>query len=389
MQALKPLHLKKSRKQEREHKVLLGLVDLYIRTGKPVGSSTLRESGFQDLSSATIRNYFSKLEKEDYVQQQHSSGGRIPTAKAYQLYAKEALIEAYLADEDRQALDFLQKEESKEVVSYLQKGIEVLSKQSKVAVFLSSPRFDHDFIQHIKVVPIDAVRCLVIMITDFGLIHTETLHLPYTVKPAILQKIESYFQWRVMGGKQPSNCTEEELQLAQSFYNEVMVRYIVGYSHFSYDDIYSAGLSQLLEYPEFNDPATLIQALSLFENHQQLRNTLIHCQKTNKLSYWIGEELHPLLPGVDQCVMMSCPYSIRGSSVGSLVVLAPMRVPYARLFGALHYFSDKLSSFLTKTVTTNKLTYRQSVHADHQQVEGKNWILPHHSPELLLEDQGE
>ena len=80
--------LKKPAKDERERLVLLGLVELYLETGKPVGSSTLREHGFQNLSSATIRNYFAKLEKGGFLKQQHSSGGRIPTEGAYKLYVE-------------------------------------------------------------------------------------------------------------------------------------------------------------------------------------------------------------------------------------------------------------------------------------------------------------
>lgn len=81
--------IKKMSKEEREKTVLLGLVDHYIREGKPVGSNTLKDVGFQDLSSATLRNYFSILEDQGYLHQQHISGGRIPTAAAYRIYAQE------------------------------------------------------------------------------------------------------------------------------------------------------------------------------------------------------------------------------------------------------------------------------------------------------------
>ena len=80
---------KKSGKTDRERKVLIGLVEHYIQTGKPVGSNVLKDVGFDDLSSATIRNYFAHLEEEGYLAQQHSSGGRIPTDQAFKLYANE------------------------------------------------------------------------------------------------------------------------------------------------------------------------------------------------------------------------------------------------------------------------------------------------------------
>src|SRR5580693_4132773 len=83
----KTLLAKKLPKNDREQAVLIGLVELYLKTGKPIGSSTLQDHGFESLSSATIRNYFSKMEAAGYLKQQHTSGGRIPTAKAFRLYA--------------------------------------------------------------------------------------------------------------------------------------------------------------------------------------------------------------------------------------------------------------------------------------------------------------
>ena len=81
----------KSSKQERERDVLLGLVGYYIKTAKPVGSDTLKETGFPHLSSATIRNYFQHLEEDGFLMQHHTSSGRIPTAKAFRFYADTAL----------------------------------------------------------------------------------------------------------------------------------------------------------------------------------------------------------------------------------------------------------------------------------------------------------
>ena len=83
----KSLITRKLPKGDREQAVLLGLIELYLQHGKPVGSQTLQENGFDSLSTATIRNYFGKMESEGYLKQQHTSGGRIPTQKAFRLYA--------------------------------------------------------------------------------------------------------------------------------------------------------------------------------------------------------------------------------------------------------------------------------------------------------------
>src|SRR5579872_5172493 len=102
---LKSLPAKKLPKTDREQAVLLGLVELYLRTGKPIGSQTLQENGFESLSSATIRNYFSKMEEKGLLKQAHTSGGRIPTEKAYRLYADQHLNEGTIDKAQELALE--------------------------------------------------------------------------------------------------------------------------------------------------------------------------------------------------------------------------------------------------------------------------------------------
>ena len=173
MNALKQEKRQKSSKEEREYKILQGLIERYIQTGDPVGSNTLKDAGFDDISSATIRNYFANLEKKGYLEQQHSSGGRIPTEAAFRLYANEMYDSRVISSKDEEILQPLRTSESKEITTYLQQAAETLSSMTEFAVFLSAPRFDHDFIADLKLVPIDIHRFLCVLITDFGVINTE------------------------------------------------------------------------------------------------------------------------------------------------------------------------------------------------------------------------
>ena len=256
MKALKPVAIKRIGKQDRERRVLLGLVDYYIQTGKPVGSNSLKEAGFADLSSATIRNYFANLEETGYLIQSHSSGGRIPTDLAYRTYADE-----YLHGDDGKPEETPFKDlhcfDSREIALFLQEAAETLSKTTQCAVFLSAPRFDHDYVIDLKLVPLDAFRCLCVLITDFGIVKTEILHLPEKLSSFAVKQIESYFHWRLTGTGRPDHLEPEEEAIGQTFYNELMLRFIVGYSNFADEDIYRTGFSNLLAYPDFQDARLL------------------------------------------------------------------------------------------------------------------------------------
>ncbi len=292
MKPIKPILVKRMGKEDREQRILLGLVEHFIQTGKPVGSNTLKETGFGDLSSATIRNYFAELEKQGYLIQSHFSGGRIPTYLAYRTFASY-----YINTEEElevNPFDKLKVNSIREkLLFFLQEAAEKLSNEINCAVFLSAPRFDHDFINQIKLVYLDAFRCLSVLITDFGVVQTEILHLPKKFSAFAIKRIESYFRWRLTGLEKPDNLEAEEEEIGQKFYNELMLRYVVGYSNFVDEDIYRTGFSRLLNYSDFQETSSLASGLALFENAQSMRLLLKECKALNRLKFWIGDDLSP------------------------------------------------------------------------------------------------
>lgn len=378
MNALQP-PAKKSSKTDRERKVLLGLVEHYIQTGKPVGSNTLKEFGFEDLSSATIRNYFAHLEEEGYLQQQHTSGGRIPTDKAFRLYALESLNEKRTNTISFQSLN---KHSTRAVTSLLQEAAEELASLTKTAVFLSAPRFEQDFIVGIKLLVIDANRCLCILMTDFGEIRTEVLYTEHKLGAIASKRLEAYFNWRLTGQSKPEHLSKPEEELGQKLYNELLVRYIVGYTQFNEEDVYRTGFSSLLTYPEFQDPATLARSLALFENTHGMRLLLKECSKFDQLKFWIGDDLTKYsAQATPDCCVIAIPYYVNSKPVGAIGVFGPLRLPYRSLFQTLNQFSEQLSKNLTNTLYKFQIALRQS-QAD-TLISKYPTLITHKAPPLL------
>jgi heat-inducible transcriptional repressor len=348
---MKNIVARKPPKDQRERLVLLRLVDLYLETGKPIGSNTLKEKEFDNLSSATIRNYFVKLEEDGYLKQQHSSGGRIPTYLAYQLYAETYLASPALEEKERKSLRAKLLKETREIAGFLQHVAETISEVTKCAVFLSAPRFDQDFVLDVRLVSVDQNRCLCVLITDFGLVQTEILYAEKKLSSFTLKRLEAFFRWKLTGLDQPT-LSEQEEALAAKFYSEVMLRHIVGHSHFSSEDIYKTGFSKLLGYSDFNDATALAAGLGIFENKEALRSLLTECLKAGQLSCWIGGPLQA-------CSAVAIPYKIKGTVVGSIAILGPNRIPYRKLFAILETASEAISESLTNSVCKFKISFRQ------------------------------
>ncbi|NGX35178.1 MAG: Heat-inducible transcription repressor HrcA, partial [Candidatus Anoxychlamydiales bacterium] len=358
---MKKLFVKKRfTKEDKELKILLGLVELYIKTNSPIGSNSLKESGFDNMSSATIRNYFIELEKKGLLTQPHISGGRIPTPKAFKLYANHSLQNTKIDKQDDKLLQDQLKKECKQITEHLNSSLELLSSLTNLSVFQSSPRFDQDFVNNIKLLSLNKNKILCVIVTDFGLIKTEILYSKLDLDEKSLTLIEDFFLWR-MNKKQKPNIENQNLyKQAQHLYNEIMVRYIVGYTNLSIEDIYKTGLSKLLSYPEFKDPMLLAEALSIFESKEQMHKILQSSIKNDTITYFIADDLEKFGLKIKNTALICMPYYISNIAVGAIGILCPLRVDYKKIFSILKVFSKYLSDNLTKNIYKFKITFRKT-----------------------------
>ncbi|MBS0656119.1 MAG: heat-inducible transcriptional repressor HrcA [Verrucomicrobia bacterium] len=358
MKPLHPVPIKRPSKRDKEKRILLALVEYYLKTGKAVGSNVLKEVGFPDLSSATIRNYFAALEEEGYLKQQHTSGGRIPTTLAFRLYIDHVLSELEHEVPHSFAVgDTAQ--DMKEVALFLQRVAEEASEQTGSAAFLSAPRFDRDFVTDIKFIKLDYSRALSIVFTSFGQVYTEILHAPRKIEDQELLAIEAYAHSRLLGKEFEEEGFDENVrELAVRFYQESMTRYLVSYSNFSQEDLFRTGFSKLLRYPEFQEAESLASCLLLFENQTALRGLIRECVKGGAIKYWMGEDLNNFLPVEANCTVIAAPYSINQKQVGAIGIIGPMRLPYKHILTLLNQLAGDVSKFLENSLYKHKISFR-------------------------------
>ncbi len=348
----------KGKKSElREHAVLINLIELYLKTGEPVGSNTLKENGLKDMSSATIRNYYAKLEQSGFLKQLHTSGGRIPTSKALKIYAEEVKDADALSKEERLFLKGQLGQDTREVASYLQRAAETIAEATGCATLITGPRFDQDSIREVKLVPIDESRLLAVMITVFGLIRTEMLFVSNKFTSFSLKRLEGYFAHRLKNLPKPDLETKEE-EMAEKLYSELILRHIVNYANFTKAEMYKCGFSKMLYHPELLEATALAGSLSLFENPALLSQFLQRAVEDNDLTFWIGEELKEHL-STEHCSVIAIPYTIGQRSLGAICLLGPARLEYSKVFAALRAAAKVMGETLMKSMHKYQITYRQ------------------------------
>lgn len=350
------------RVKDREKKILFSLVEYYIRTGKPVGSQSLQESEFSDISSATIRNYFATLDEAGYLRQQHASGGRIPQSKAFQEYAKYCFdkLNEEPPSHDEKPLPLVETIEATNVVTLLQHFGELLSQKACSPVAVSSPRFDHDIVSDLHFVFIDVSRTLAVITTEFGLVHTAVITTPsFSFSHAFLKKADRFARSRLFREPLEKDLFEgNELEEVRRLYQEAMASYFVSYSSVSQEDLWRAGFSRLLSCKDFSEASSLAASLSLFENGTALRGFMRDALRSNSLKFWVGEELIPYATGEPNAAVIAVPYRVGTRPVGGIVLVTSMRQLFLPLFHLLRDASTQLSEALTKSLMHNRISYR-------------------------------
>lgn len=353
---LKPqASIKRFKKSEREMRVLFGLINLYLKTLKPVGSNNLRENGFEDLSSATIRNYFAGLENSGLLEQPHTSGGRIPTWRAFKLFATESKTKT-LPKPIEMGLKRIGQTKTKKIFELLQKATEELSQWTGGAAFITMPHFEQDSIIDMHLISIDAGRLLGVLVTSFGLVHTHTLLIDHKLSEHAIRRIEGCLKSQLIRTSFPQKLSSNELKIAEHVYQELLTRYLVNQSSFFDSGTYKTGLARLLKHPEFHESKDVAGALELFENPENLTHFAKAALASNAVHSWIGEELSLFTSEPSKCSICTVHYTINHIPVGSIGVLLPLSSDYSSIFTLL----DALQKSLTQALETNIYTYKLS-----------------------------
>ncbi|MBR1723518.1 MAG: heat-inducible transcription repressor HrcA, partial [Ruminococcus sp.] len=190
----------------RKLKILQAVVDEYIVTGEPVGSKAIM--AHVKASSATIRNEMAELEKQGYLEQPHTSAGRVPTYNGYRLYVDTLMERDPLSDEEKKALDAMLDENAseEELVNSASLALTQLTKCASI-VASSTPKFS--LISKVEVIPTGKRMYVILMITSNGKIRNTVCRLEFDLSHEQLEFFDKYLSENLQG--MPIDDVSEEM----------------------------------------------------------------------------------------------------------------------------------------------------------------------------------
>jgi heat-inducible transcriptional repressor len=336
---------------DRSKRVLAALVREYIESGEPVASSLLVTAAGLGVSSATVRSILSRLEEEGYVQQPHTSAGRIPTDRGYRFYV-DLLLDAKRPNRQATAVEARLRRQSPDGLldSLLPQVSHLLSQASKGVGFAVRPAHEAAVFDRVEFVPLSALRVLVVIVASGGHVIQKVIDLSAPLSADELRQAANYLNEEFSG--LPLHRAREAVLLRiaaeQSLYDALRQRALrLATSTFSDlpDDrpMYVEGASSLLDDATGLTVQTLQALLQMIEEKQTLLQLLNEYIDGPGLTVVIGAE--HLDPSLRPFSLVLSTYD-DGSGIGTLGVIGPTRMHYSRAIAAVDGAAQAVSRVL-------------------------------------------
>ena len=336
---------------ERKKKILQIIIEDYISSAEPVGSRTIARKYDLGLSPATIRNEMSDLELLGYLEQPHTSAGRIPSAQAYRFYV-DALIEpGTLTDNDMALIDGWYNERRRNIDDIFQSTAKILSRMTQnVSMVLTNQQTIANFC-YLKFLPLDSQHAILCIVADDGSIDTNVVDIPLGMSSEEMD----YLAGKMSKLLEDRNLSDISVEILQNVHTDVVedklifssllqaVRKMTGRRQ--EQKVFLGGTKQLLNQPEFRDVERVRNLLGILEEEKVLKD-LLQGGEDSGLKVTIGSENK--FTGIQDCSMVQATYRLTGQIVGTMAVLGPTRMEYGKVISVMDYLHKYLKTILDK-----------------------------------------
>jgi len=337
---------------EREREILTAIVETFIATGEPVGSRTLARCNREGLSPASIRNVMSDLADAGYLEQPHTSAGRVPSSDAYRYYVEQLTGKARLSSEDETIIQGSLQGVS-DVQEFMERTSHVLSLISRnvgVAVAIGGPR---NSLEHVYFSRLGDQKVLAVVVTKSGVVRDRVLRLD--ISQADLDAAARFINENFRGWTVDAMRAELARRLEQdrSEYDRLMmsVEQLYRQGALAADDgpqmVYVEGAANLVASEQ--DRQRLQELLKTLEEKQKIVELLGAYLDARQEAVRVVIGLDQTLPTMRNFVLIGAPARVGGEVMGSLAVIGPTRIDYQQAITAVSYIARLFDKVLNES----------------------------------------
>ncbi len=330
---------------ERKLKILAAIVDEYVRTGEPVGSKAISKLDNIKVSAATIRNDMAALEQLGYLEQPHTSAGRVPTFKGYRLYIDELMTLPSLSDDEKSRIDSMLGGKDTPEELLVQNAAAALTEITQCAAVVTNsvPRFS--VISKVEVIPTGKRLYVILLITSNGSIKNKACRLEFDLNHEQLDFFTHYIEENLSGVSVEELSEEmfDKMVAAVSAYMVSLSPLVKGICELSEDlrqqELTVSGSEKLLSCEELDK----MEVVRFIEHKNGLSELLEETFSGIQVKF--GQENDTFAIGNSSLIVSK--YRKDGKEAGSLGVIGPMRVDYKKIIPYVDYLTQKMSSLMS------------------------------------------
>lgn len=340
---------------KRKVKILKAIIASYIDNAEAVGSRTISKKYELGVSPATIRNEMSDLEEMGFLVQPHASAGRIPTDKAYRYYVDD--LWKKVQDPTNTNLDQLRniiEDKSSELDSVFKNSVRILSQFTKYTSFIVAPQLKQSVIKRIQLVPITDTKLLLLIILQSNIVKQVTFRMSSPIPFDQMDKISAALSEKLYGYKLEDVDSIKDSLIEQLYHvreqsndslMELLPYLMDQISKLEEINVYSDGITNILDLPEYNDVVKAREFISFVEDKSSIAK-LLQFVGENDLAITIGHENQ--YEALRDCSLITATYKFNGKLIGKIGVIGPTRMDYSKVISTVKSMSEAMNEIINQ-----------------------------------------
>jgi len=351
--------IKSNKKEERRLQVLGHIVHGYVSSAAPIGSKIVAQRMGGSVSSATIRNIMAELEDQGYIEQPHTSAGRIPTDSGYRTYVDAVQDRMRVEKREAQRLASEYSKRVRTIKEVIEKTSFLISHELHKAGVVMWPSIEDFYLKHLELVKVKAETVLAVLVTMTNAVKNFVIKLDGDINRSELERIANYINsnYEQEACSRIAEGLKHRLAEGTAEENSDVIK-VAGAALSIIDtivdenienEIYWEGLNYFMDRKEFMDIDVARDILEMFSEKEALIRLMRKELPYDGLKVYIGAENdHDKMRG---CSLITSGYSMHGRTVGRIGVIGPTRMDYDRALRTISCLSDLISMKLMEFET--------------------------------------
>ena len=336
---------------ERKRLILKAIVEAHIEGGEPVGSKYLTENRSLTCSSATIRNEMAELEALGYLEQPHTSAGRVPSELGYRFYVDSLARDYAMTTHEIEEINKLLKLKMTEIDQILLLASKVASAITNYTGIAVKPKRSDVTVNRFECFAVDPRNFVLVMMLSNGTVKSKNVKVHGRFSTESVGKLTTMLNRYVAGLTADSINLPIIMELEREMGENAdiispIIKSIYEVMHeLDGGELRFSGVDRLLQYPEYSDTDQLREMLGAFEQKDDILN-IFSDHKNDDINVVIGSESSVKVMNNSSIVFK--PIRKNGKTLGAIGVIGPLRMDYAKVLATLAGVSGRLADLINE-----------------------------------------